>query len=460
MALIDKLTAIGDGFRSSRGTTQQYTLYEMAVLAAEPEAPPAYGVTLTDKLTALADGFRLSRGTTQKYTLDEMAVLAAESIDTESYTLLDFIESSGTQYIDTGYCPTPNTRVVSDVYILNYKAATKIYGEQDTNAMFDLGVSGYQWQVRYGDKRKAGATLTANGRYKVDQTGATATIGAATVTSEGSFSGVCTNPMYIFAYNNNGTAAECASFKLYSLQIYDGDVLVRDFVPAMNQEGVAGLLDQVSNVFYMNQGTGTFSRNKLPSEFPMYIESNGTQYINLGCNLKADTKIELRCRVTRNSQRDYEALFGTRYQQDVYAFVFFARFGGQDIPVYARSGAETRGENFVYDEDITLVCHNKTATWSTDTGDVYSFETTGNVTETMYNMFLFDLNNAGIWNGQKPDGSNSVMRVYYLKMYSGDDVIRSYVPAVDSDGVPHLYEEVLGTTHYPLSGDALTIPSS
>ena len=80
MALIDKLTAIGDGFRSSRGTTQQYTLDEMAVLAAEPEVPPAYGVTLTDKLTALADGFRLREGTEQRYTLDEMAILAAKVI--------------------------------------------------------------------------------------------------------------------------------------------------------------------------------------------------------------------------------------------------------------------------------------------------------------------------------------------------------------------------------------------
>ena len=35
MALIDKLVAIGNGFRSSRGTTQEYTLDEMAVLAAE-----------------------------------------------------------------------------------------------------------------------------------------------------------------------------------------------------------------------------------------------------------------------------------------------------------------------------------------------------------------------------------------------------------------------------------------
>jgi hypothetical protein len=36
MALIDKLNAIGDGFRASRGTTDKYSLEQMAVLAAEP----------------------------------------------------------------------------------------------------------------------------------------------------------------------------------------------------------------------------------------------------------------------------------------------------------------------------------------------------------------------------------------------------------------------------------------
>lgn len=38
-------------------------------------------MALIDKLTAIADGFRTSRGTEQKYTLDEMAVLAAEKVE-------------------------------------------------------------------------------------------------------------------------------------------------------------------------------------------------------------------------------------------------------------------------------------------------------------------------------------------------------------------------------------------
>lgn len=43
-------------------------------------------MALTNKLVAIADGFRSSRGTTKKYTLDEMATLAAEPINNGSTT--------------------------------------------------------------------------------------------------------------------------------------------------------------------------------------------------------------------------------------------------------------------------------------------------------------------------------------------------------------------------------------
>lgn len=41
-------------------------------------------MALIDKLTAIADGFRASRGTTETYTLDRMAELAAEKVSTET----------------------------------------------------------------------------------------------------------------------------------------------------------------------------------------------------------------------------------------------------------------------------------------------------------------------------------------------------------------------------------------
>lgn len=47
MALTDKLKAIANGFRSSRGTTKEYSLDEMAILAAEPASTRAVVEPLT-----------------------------------------------------------------------------------------------------------------------------------------------------------------------------------------------------------------------------------------------------------------------------------------------------------------------------------------------------------------------------------------------------------------------------
>ena len=45
--------------------------------------------------------------------------------------------------------------------------------------------------------------------------------------------------------------------KMYYCKIYDNDVLVRDFIPAVrDSDGKAGLYDLVTNQFYTNVGTG------------------------------------------------------------------------------------------------------------------------------------------------------------------------------------------------------------
>lgn len=46
--------------------------------------------------------------------------------------------------------------------------------------------------------------------------------------------------------------------KVYYLKIYDGETLVRDFVPFITQDGECGLYDLVTKQFYGNAGDGTF----------------------------------------------------------------------------------------------------------------------------------------------------------------------------------------------------------
>ena len=54
-----------------------------------------------------------------------------------------------------------------------------------------------------------------------------------------------TNSTYLFALNNNGTSGLYAYIKLYYLKIYDGDALVRDYIPVIDSNSRPCLFDKV-----------------------------------------------------------------------------------------------------------------------------------------------------------------------------------------------------------------------
>lgn len=67
-----------------------------------------------------------------------------------------------------------------------------------------------------------------------------------------------THTFYIFASHSEGLRA---SMRLYYLKMYSNGTLVRDYIPCYRKaDSVIGLYDLVSKVFYTNQGTGTFTK--------------------------------------------------------------------------------------------------------------------------------------------------------------------------------------------------------
>ena len=61
------------------------------------------------------------------------------------------------------------------------------------------------------------------------------------------------------ALNAGNYADYYCSAKFKEIQIYENDILVRDFIPCIRkQDNKPGLYDIVNNVFYTNQGTGEF----------------------------------------------------------------------------------------------------------------------------------------------------------------------------------------------------------
>lgn len=69
--------------------------------------------------------------------------------------------------------------------------------------------------------------------------------------------------LYLFAMNNGGTSAFYCDARVYSMQIYDNvnGTLLRDFVPCYRKrDNVIGLYDLVDDVFFINEGSGAFTK--------------------------------------------------------------------------------------------------------------------------------------------------------------------------------------------------------
>lgn len=180
------------------------------------------------------------------------------------------------------------------------------------------------------------------------------------------------------------------------------------------------------------------------------IKSTGTQAFNTGYTHKANTRVELDCEVTKNSHRNWEALFGSRLGNFTKnAFCFFSRHKNQtktpeDNPCFNRTGEEKNGEGFVYDQRIKLVCEGQTAKWykhSNLNTVVGSVTTTGTADVGKTPMFLFNLNTSGTTGGSQPDTSPSVMTLYGCKIYEGETLKCDFVPAL-YDGKVGLYDRV------------------
>ena len=196
------------------------------------------------------------------------------------------------------------------------------------------------------------------------------------------------------------------------------------------------------------QSTGVAERDVTILES---IKSTGLQAFNTGYTHKANTRVVMDCEVTRNTQRNWEALFGARLSDYISnAFCFFSRHYNysasavQDAPCFNRSGNEKSGSGFVYGERILLSCEGQTATWfrySDQSTAVGSVTTTGTADDGKTPMFLFDLNTSATEGGLKQDNSKSVMTLYGCRIYEGETLKCNFVPA-RYNGKAGLYDRV------------------
>ena len=178
------------------------------------------------------------------------------------YTQLEYIQSSGTQYIDTGFKPNQDAKIVISMAFLG-SAGENVLGSRnsssDANNRFGI--------ITFGSSSKIGSFFgsTATQSISLDSSIHNYTLSKAGLSVDGvSYGGAytasfsCTYPITLFAWNNGSNGIVKNSSKIVDCKIFSGEVLVRNFIPCKNPSGVIGLYDVIENKFYKNAGTGSF----------------------------------------------------------------------------------------------------------------------------------------------------------------------------------------------------------
>jgi len=356
------------------------------------------------------------------------------------YTELEYIESTGTQYINTGISLSPNIRseIIFDAQPSN--GWGKLYGySQSGYGPYALYMQNSELKYYYQDPNGTEWSSLGNVGNKCTK--------VLTSTFANSYSG----NIYINELNPSLTEYERPSAKWYSVKIYSDDILVRNFVPAKNSYDEVGLYDLITNTFYSNDGTGSFlagavvinaytNPSSLPSDYIQleYIESTKNQYIDTGVKPTATTGTELVYSGVNlgSSENIYYGVSTNNAYNDGCNYCLETNNSFQAIAFgHNCSGVELSFTSEIqYKISYNLNGNNQ---YVVDETVYKTFETPS--LPSNYNIYLFCRNVAG-----SPDFNyqNYGTRIYSCKIYNGTILVRDFVPAKNSCGIAGLYDLV------------------
>lgn len=189
----------------------------------------------------------------------------------DGYTQLSYIESTGTQHIDTGVIlQSEKHRIVADFIHTKEETGATFFGVQDGTSTATYSFSITTWlggnnTTSYETGGTSGVIKESweiGNRYLLDVTADNGTITRILNgdTKTGTYVRTLNHnrSIPIFGLNLMGAVSYKSSFRLFSMKMYDNDILVRDFIPCIAPNGKIGLYDKVNDVFYTNAGTGEF----------------------------------------------------------------------------------------------------------------------------------------------------------------------------------------------------------
>ena len=379
-----------------------------------------------------------------------------KSILPSEYQQVEYIENSGTQYINLGLYPTLNMKIYvrfmptisgtttqyilgsrrSDIQIsfvktqaTNYYTAGIARGESVplTDLLF---VKNHIYNITAEANETAG-TMDVIG---TDETEGITQTGQKTLGSYTESVNIC-----LFAFNSRNIHP---GMRCYACKIWDNGVLVRDLIPCYRKsDNVAGMYDLANDTF-RTTSTGLFTagsnvlstikaiyKSILPSEYQQveYIETNGNQYIDLGLTGKQTTRLIVDF-IPTTIDTNSRGLFGNvKTQTTAISFNLgnntgnLSRFGNKGVQGLTKSYL-TQGSRYLMDCSNSGYYINGTNRF---TPNAPAFETNGN-------LYLFSFT----------AGANmSIVKLFSFKIYEGTTLVRNMIPCYRKlDDVVGLYD--------------------
>jgi hypothetical protein len=181
---------------------------------------------------------------------------------------VEYLESTGTQYIDTGLLPKNTNGFKLDIMVTSLTSENTPTGCMVSGMRF-VGIyfMPSQNRISYGwgtSVSQMSTSFTPNTKYHIEtnyKNSRKITFGNVVVLDNlSTLSNNITNTFTLFKRNYGSTAGSFVG-RMYNCQVTDGENVIFDFIPVIAPNGEAAMFDQVSKKLFYNKGSGTFKTN-------------------------------------------------------------------------------------------------------------------------------------------------------------------------------------------------------
>lgn len=175
----------------------------------------------------------------------------------EKYTRLDYIECTGTQWINTGFIPDQDTRIVCEFMWLG---GNGIYGTRQSTSSRNFALRAISNNFQPGYHTVLGSTgIKTDDEWHIADQNKNMFYLDGVLAREFNYV-TFTGPKAIgIGCINANNQVYYGEGRYRTCQIYDNGVLVRDLIPCQKKsDGEIGMYDVLNDVFYTNAGSGEF----------------------------------------------------------------------------------------------------------------------------------------------------------------------------------------------------------